>query len=111
MRFVARQRRALPEIEGMLRRADPCLAPASGMFSRLAADEAMPPGERAMSARAPRRGGMTGAGQRPCRLRGLLGSCGRDLPVAGTSKGVSETARRGFAAGQVPASRGEKDSR
>jgi len=53
--FAARQRRALPEIECMLRRTDPCLAPAFGMFSRLAADEEMPSAERVMSGRARRR--------------------------------------------------------
>ena len=72
MTFVARQRRALSEIECMLRRTDPCLASKFGMFSRLAADEEMPSAERVMSGRARRRSGMTWVRQLPCRLRGLL---------------------------------------
>ncbi|HEV2257705.1 MAG TPA: hypothetical protein VGS06_31615, partial [Streptosporangiaceae bacterium] len=72
MTCVARQRRALSEIECMLRRTDPCLASKFGMFSRLAIDEEMPSAERVISGRARRRGGMTRAGQLPCHLRVLL---------------------------------------
>ena len=72
MTFVARQRRALPEIECMLRRTDPYLASKFGMFSRLADDEAMPSAERVIPGRARRRGGMTRIGQLPCRPRVLL---------------------------------------
>ena len=111
MTFVARQRRALSEIEYMLRRTDPYLASKFGMFSRLAVDEEMPSAERVISGSAPRRGGMTRVGQLLCRLRVLLCICDRDLTAADTSKGVSKTARRRFAADQVPASPEEKDSR
>ncbi|HEV2259179.1 MAG TPA: hypothetical protein VGS06_39185, partial [Streptosporangiaceae bacterium] len=65
MTCVARQRRALSEIECMLRRTDPCLASKFGMFSRLAADEEMPSAERVISGRARRRSGMTRVGQLP----------------------------------------------
>jgi hypothetical protein len=111
MTFVARQRRALSEIECMLRRTDPYLASKFGMFSRLADDEAMPPAERVIPGRARRRGGMTPVGQLPCRPRVLLCGCGRDLTAADTNKGASGTARRHLAADQVPASPEEKDSR
>jgi len=111
MTFAACPRRALPEIECMLRRTDPGLASKFGMFSRLAADEEMPSAERVISGSPPRRGGTTRVGQLPCRRRGLLRICGRDLPAAGTSKGVSETARRHLAADHVPAWPKEKDSR
>jgi hypothetical protein len=111
MTFAARQRRALPEIECLLCRTDPCLASKFAMFSRLAVDEEMPSAERVISGRALRRGGMTRVGQLPCRLHVLLRICSRDLTAADTSKGVSETARRRFAAGQLPASPQEKDSR
>ena len=111
MTFAARQRRALPEIEGMLRRTDPCLAPAFGMFSRLADDEAMPSAERVIPGSARRRGGMTRIGQLECRRRVLPCICDRALTAADTSKGVSGTARRHLAADQVPASPEEKDSR
>ena len=87
MTFAACPRRALPEIECMLRRTDPCLASKFGMFSRLAADEEMPSAERVISGSPPRRGGTTRVGQLPCRRRGLLRICGRDLTAAGTSKG------------------------
>ena len=72
MTFVARQRRALSEIECMLRRTDPCLVSKFGMFSRLADDEEMPSAERVISGRARRHSGMTRVGQLPCRLRVLL---------------------------------------
>ena len=72
MTFVARQRRALSEIEYMLRRTDTCLASKFRMFSRLADDEAMPSAERAIPGSARRRGGMTRIGQLPCRLPALL---------------------------------------
>jgi hypothetical protein len=72
MTFVERQRRALSEIECMLRRTDPCLASKFGMFSRLAVDEGMPSAEQVISGRARRRSGMTRVGQLPCRLRELL---------------------------------------
>jgi len=72
MTFVARQRRALSEIECMLRRTDPCLASKFGMFSRLAVDEEMPSAERVISGRALLRSGMTRIGQLPCRLHMLL---------------------------------------
>jgi len=111
MTFVARHWRALPEIECMLRRTDPCLASKFGMFSRLAVDEAMPSAERAIPGSALRRSGMTRIGQLPCRSRVLLCICVRDLTAADTHKGVSGTARRRFAADQVPASPEEKDSR
>jgi|SRR5438552_4856982 len=111
MTLVARQRRALPEIECMLRRTDPCLASKFGMFSRLADDEAMPSAERAIPGSACQLSGMTRIGQLPCRPRVLLCICDRDLTAADTNKGVSGTARRRFAADQVPASPEEKDSR
>jgi hypothetical protein len=72
MTFVARQRRALSEIECMLRRTDPYLASKFGMFSRLADDEEMPSAERVMSGSACQRSGMTRIGQLPCRPRVLL---------------------------------------
>jgi hypothetical protein len=72
MTFVARQRRALSEIECMLRRTDPCLASKFGMFSRLADDEEMPSAERVISGSARQRSGMTRIGQLECRLRVLL---------------------------------------
>jgi hypothetical protein len=105
------QRRALPEIEWMPRRADRCLAAKSGMSSRLAVDEEMPSAGRAIPGSAPRRGGMTPAGQLACRPRVLPRICGRGLAAAGTGKAVSGTARRHLAAGQVRASPQEKDSR
>jgi hypothetical protein len=54
---------------------------------------------------------MTRIGQLECSPRVLLCICDRDLTAADTNKGVSGTARRRFAADQVPASREEKDSR
>lgn len=111
MTFVARQRRALPEIECMLRRTDPCLASKFGMFSRLADDEEMPSAERVISGSARQRSGMTRIGQLPCRPRVLPCGCGRDLTAADTNKGVSVTARRHLAADHVPAWPEEKDSR
>jgi hypothetical protein len=72
MTFAARQRRALPEIECLLCRTDPCLASKFAMFSRLAVDEEMPSAERVISGRALRRGGMTRVGELPCRLHALL---------------------------------------
>jgi hypothetical protein len=110
MTFVERQRRALSEIECMLRRTDPCLASKFGMFSRLAVDEGMPSAEQVISGRARRRSGMTRVGQLPCRLRGLLCIL-RPRPNHGGHQQGSETARRRFAADQVPASPEEKDSR
>jgi hypothetical protein len=72
MTFVARQRRALSEIECMLRRTDPYLTSKFGMFSRLADDEEMPSAERVISGSARQRNGMPRIGQLPCRPRGLL---------------------------------------
>jgi Protein of unknown function (DUF3040) len=72
MTYVARQQRALSEIECMLRRTDPCLASKFGMFSRLAVDEEMPSAEQVLSGRASRRSRTTRVGQLPYRLGVLL---------------------------------------
>src|SRR5512146_3380340 len=72
MTFAARQRRALWEIECVLRRTDPCLASKFGMFSRLAVDEEMPSAERVISGRARRCSGTTPVGRLPWQLRVLL---------------------------------------